>query len=64
MKARSKHASGNAWGFWARVRSTLEAMEMSSGDVMESRIQRLEIQVARLTAGRLPHPEEPDSDLT
>ena len=46
MKA--EHPSDNAPGFWARLKGALAAMEMSSMDLLELRIQRLENEVARL----------------
>ena len=44
-----KSESGKSLGFWARFASALEGMEMSSVDLLELRIKRLENQIARLT---------------
>jgi hypothetical protein len=52
MKATSGNESDKALGFWARLASALEAMETSSVELLESRVARLEHQVARLIGGR------------
>jgi uncharacterized small protein (DUF1192 family) len=49
MKPMAKGESASSMGFWARFAIALEGMEMSSVDLLESRIKRLEHQVARLT---------------
>ena len=52
MNATSKSESGKALGFWARLGSALAAMELSSIDLLEMRVDRLENQVARLMGAR------------
>ena len=52
MKAMHKSEPAMALGFWARLANAVAAMEMSSIDVLELRIRRLEHQVARLMGGR------------
>ena len=44
-----KNESAKSLGFWARLGIALEGMEMTSVDLLELRIKRLENQVARLT---------------
>ena len=48
MKARSGSESDKALGFWARLGSALGDIDASSADLLESRIARLESEVARL----------------
>ena len=45
----TKNESAKPLGFWARLGIALEGMEMTSVDLLELRIKRLENQVARLT---------------
>lgn len=52
MKATSGNESDKAVGFWKRLGIALAAMETTSQDLLESRIKRLENQVARLTGER------------
>ena len=52
MKPMPKSEPAKSMGFWARFAIALEGMEMSSVDLLELRIKRLENQVARLTEAR------------
>ena len=49
MKPMPKSEPAKSMGFWARFAIALEGMEMSSVDLLELRVKRLENQVARLT---------------
>lgn len=49
MRATSKDESGEELGFWTRFGNALATIDMSSIDLLESRVERLEKQVALLT---------------